>query len=313
MLDVRRLWVLREVARCGSFSGAAEALGYTQPAISRHVALLERETGATLLERRPSGVRLTDAGALLVRHADVILARLRDAEEDLDDLLGLRTGRLHMSTITSAAPTIVPLAVVEFRRRLPEVELSVSMVEPPGVLPKLRAGEVDLSLCNDASCLEAPDVDGVLLFEEPMRIALPRQHPLAARSRVRLGELATERWMLGTDHACPDAARFIRACHAEGFDPQIAFHNDDYTAVLGFVAAGVGVAPVPEMVARNASRDVRICTVRGVELTRPIVAVTPAGYQSRPARAMIEVLEQVAAEWQEAGRSLKSVAATRAA
>jgi DNA-binding transcriptional LysR family regulator len=313
MLDVRRLWVLREVARCGSFSGAAEALGYTQPAISRHVALLERETGATLLERRPSGVRLTDAGALLVRHTDVILARLRDAEEDLDDLLGLRTGRLHMSTITSAAPTIVPLAVVEFRRRLPEVELSVSMVEPPGVLPKLRAGEVDLSLCNDASCLEAPDVDGVLLFEEPMRIALPRQHRLATRSRVRLGELAAERWMLGTDHACPDAARFIRACHAEGFDPQIAFHNDDYTAVLGFVAAGVGVAPVPEMVARNASRDVRICTVRGVELTRPIVAVTPAGYRSRPAWAMIEVLEQVAAEWQETGRSLKSLAATQAA
>jgi DNA-binding transcriptional LysR family regulator len=313
MLEVRRLWVLREVARCGSFSGAAAALGYTQPAISRHVALLERETGATLLERRPSGVRLTDAGALLVRHADVILARLRDAEEDLDDLLGLRTGRLHMSTITSAAPTIVPLAVVELRRRLPEVELSVSMVEPPGVLPKLRAGEVDLSLCNDASCLEAPDVDGVLLFEEPMRIALPRQHPLAARSRVRLAELAAERWMLGTDHACPDAARFIRACHAEGFDPQIAFHNDDYTAVLGFVAAGVGVAPVPDMVARNASGDVRICTVRGVELTRPIVAVTPAGYRSRPARAMLEVLEEVCAKWQEAGRTLKSVAPTRAA
>jgi DNA-binding transcriptional LysR family regulator len=313
MLDVRRLRVLREVARCGSFSGAAEVLGYTQPAISRHVALLERETGTTLLERRPRGVRLTDAGELLVRHADGILARLRDAEEDLDDLLGLRAGRLHMSTITSAAPTIVPLAVVEFRRRLPEVELSVSMVEPPGVLSTLRAGGVDLALCNDEHCLEVPDVDGVLLFDEPMRIALPREHRLGGRSRVRLGELAQERWMLGTDHACPDAARFIRACHAEGFDPQIAFHNDDYTAVLGFVAAGVGVAPVPEMVARNAPGDVRICTVRGVELTRPIVAVMPAGYQSRPARAMLEVLEHVSARWQEAGRTLSSLAPKRAA
>src|SRR6185437_3235032 len=147
MLDVRRLRVLREVAHCGSFSAAAEALGYTQPAISRHVALLERETGTTLLERRPNGVRLTDAGELLVRHADGILARLRDAEDDLDDLLGLRAGRLHMSTITSAAPTIVPLAVVEFRRRLPEVELSVSMLEPPSVLSTLRAGNVDLAVC----------------------------------------------------------------------------------------------------------------------------------------------------------------------
>lgn len=305
--------MLREVARCGSFSGAADALGYTQPAISRHVALLERETGATLLQRRPTGVRLTDAGELLVRHADAILARLRDAEEDLDDLLGLRAGRLRMSSITSAAPTIVPLAVMEFRRRLPEVELSVSMVEPPGVLPAMRAGDVDLALCNDEHTLELPEVDGVLLFEEPVRIALPCEHRLAGRRRIRLAELAGERWMLGTDHACPDAARFIRACHAEGFDPQIAFHNDDYTAVLGFVAAGVGVAPVPDMVARKASPEVRICTVRGAELTRPIVAVMPAGYQSRPARAMLEVLEEVAARWQEQGRTLTALPPSQAA
>lgn len=305
--------MLREVARCGSFSGAAESLGYTQPAISRHVALLERETGATLLERRPSGVRLTDAGELLVRHADAILARLRDAEADLDDLLGLRAGRLRMSTITSAAPTIVPLAVMEFRRRLPEVELSVSMVEPPGILPTMRAGDVDLALCNDEQTLELPEVEGVLLFEEPMRIALPRGHRLAGRSRVRLGELADEGWMLGTHDACPDADRFVRACHAEGFDPRIAFYNNDYTAVLGFVAAGVGVAPVPEMVARSASPEVRICTVRGVELTRPIVAVMPAGYQSRPARAMVEVLEEVAVRWQEEGRTVASLPPSRAA
>jgi DNA-binding transcriptional LysR family regulator len=313
MLDVRRLRVLREVARCGSFSSAAEALGYTQPAISRHVALLERETGATLLQRRPSGVRLTDAGELLVRHTDAIMARLRDAEDDLQDLLGLRAGKLRMSTLTSAAATIVPKAIVEFRRRLPEVELSVSMVEPPGVVPKVRAGEVDLSLCNDESCLELPDIEGVLLFEEPLVVALPRSHRLAARSRVRLSELTDERWMLGTDHACPDAGRFIRACHAEGFDPQIAFHNDDYMAVLGFVAAGMGVAPIPDMVARHAPPEVRICTLRGVKLTRPIVAVMPAGYQSRPALAMVDVLGQVSEQWQAAGRSVTQMAGTRAA
>jgi DNA-binding transcriptional LysR family regulator len=313
MLDVRRLRVLREVARCGSFSAAAEMLGYTQPAISRHVALLERETGATLLERRATGVRLTDAGALLVGHADAILARLRDAEEDLDDLLGLRAGKLRMSTLTSAASTIVPLAILAFRERLPDVELSVSMVEPPGVLPTLRGGEVDLALCNDESYLELPDVEGLRLFEEPMLVALPRQHPAGRRGRVRLGDLAGERWMLGTAHACPDAARFVRACHAEGFDPHIAFHNDDYTAVLGFVAAGVGVAPVPDMVARKASPDVKICSLNGVKLNRPIVAVMPAGYQSRPARAMVEVLQGVTVQWKMAGRTLKPTARARAA
>lgn len=302
MLDVKRLRVLREVARRGSFSAAAEALGYTQPAISRQVALLERETGATLLQRQPSGIRLTDAGELLVRHADTILARLRDAEEQLHDLLGLRSGRLRMSTLTSAAATIVPLAITEFRERLPDVELSVSMVDPYGVLPLLRAGEVDLSLCNEPSYLELPDLAGAVLFEEPMLIALPRRHRLAGRKRVNLAELADDRWMLGTAQSCPDAGRFVRACHAAGFDPDIAFNNDDYTAVLGFVAAGVGVAPVPEMVARNAPAEVSICALHGVKLTRPICAVLPAGYQSRPAQAMLEVLREVSRRWQAEGR-----------
>jgi DNA-binding transcriptional LysR family regulator len=313
MLDVRRLRVLREVARCGSFSAAAESLGYTQPAISRHVALLERETGTALLERRPTGVRLTEAGRLLVGHADAILARLRDAEEDLDALLGMRAGKLRMSTVTSAAATILPLAIVEFRRRLPDVELSVSMVEPPGLPAVLRGGDVDLALCNDESYLELPEFDGHLLFEEPLRIALPREHRLAGRSRVRLEELAEEQWMLGTDRACPDADRFIRACHAEGFHPRIALQNDDYAAILGIVAAGVGVAPVPDMVARSASPDVHICTVRGVKLTRPIVAVMPAGYQSHSARAMLDILEEVSVDWQAAGRTVTPLARTQAA
>src|SRR5436305_11383364 len=114
MLDVRRLRVLREVARRGSFSAAAEALGYTQPAVSRQVALLEQETGATLLERRPDGARLTDAGELLVAHADAILARLQDAEDELGALLGLRSGRLRRSTLTSASTTGGPPAIAAF-------------------------------------------------------------------------------------------------------------------------------------------------------------------------------------------------------
>lgn len=312
MLDVRRLRVLREVARCGSFSSAAESLGYTQPAISRHVAILEQETGATLLERLPTGVRLTDAGELLVRHTATILSRLQDAEDELDELLGLRTGKLRMSTLTSAAATIVPWAIVEFRDRLPDVELSVSMVDPNGVLPLLRGGEVDLALCNDAGLLELADLDGVVLFEEPMLIALPRHHRLASRKALPLADLAGERWMLGTTHSCPDAGRFIRACHGAGFDPDIAFHNDDYTAILGFVSAGVGVAPVPDMVARGAPDDLRFVPLRGTKLTRPICALMPSGYQSPPARAMLEVLREVSLRWR-AGepRAERALAASR--
>src|SRR3954454_12001727 len=99
MLDVRRMRVLREVAACGSFSAAAEALSFTQSAISQHVAALERETGAQLVERNRRGVRLTDAGRVLVGHADAILARIDSAEEELAALAGLRGGGVRLVSV----------------------------------------------------------------------------------------------------------------------------------------------------------------------------------------------------------------------
>src|ERR687884_536259 len=129
MLDVRRLRVLREVAQRGSFSAAAEALSFTQSAVSQQVAALERETATKLLERGPRGVRLTDAGRALVEHADVILARIEDAEQELAAIAGLRGGRLRIATFQSAGTTLVPRALGEFHRRHPEVELTVTQEE----------------------------------------------------------------------------------------------------------------------------------------------------------------------------------------
>jgi len=130
-----------------------------------------------------------------------------------------------------------------------------------------------------------------------MLIALPRDHLLASRKEVGLTDLAQERWMLGTTKACPDADRFIQACHVSGFDPKIAFHHDDYAAILGFVAAGVGVAAVPEMVARKAPREVAICSLGADTMTRPILATLPAGYRPGPARVMLEVLREISDRW----------------
>ena len=130
-----------------------------------------------------------------------------------------------------------------------------------------------------------------------MLLALPPRHRLARRKRIALSELADEQWMLGTTTACPDAGRFIHACHTAGFEPQIAFHNDDYTAILGFVSAGVGVAPIPEMVARSAPRNVHVASFGPGKLTRPIVAALPAGYRPRAAAAMIEILQDVSKRW----------------
>src|SRR5947209_4700089 len=127
MLDTRRLRVLCEVARTGSFSAAAASLGYTQPAISRQISTLEAEVGAILVRRVPQGAVLTDAGRLLVEHADVVLSRLADAEVELKSLAGLEGGTLRIASFSSAAASIVPLAVAIFRERHPAVELELTL------------------------------------------------------------------------------------------------------------------------------------------------------------------------------------------
>src|SRR5919107_6338127 len=149
MLDVRRLRVLREVAACGSFSAAAESLAYTQSAVSQQIAALERECATKLLERGPRGVRLTDAGRALVQHADAILARIADAEEELAAIAGLRGGRLRIATFQSAGATLVPRALGEFHRRHPDVELSASTAEVQQAHEWLRSGEIDVAIVMD--------------------------------------------------------------------------------------------------------------------------------------------------------------------
>src|ERR671936_254894 len=138
MLDVRRLRVLREVAARGSFSAAAEALSFTQSAVSQQVAALERETGTMLVERGARGIRLTDAGRALVSHADAILARIEAAEEELAAIAGLRGGRLRLASFQSAGATLVPRAVAAFRSCHPQVELSMVEAEPAQACSLLR-------------------------------------------------------------------------------------------------------------------------------------------------------------------------------
>src|SRR4051794_41769227 len=124
MLDVRRMRVLREVAARGSFSAAADALAYTQSAVSQQIAALEREAGTRLVERNARGVRLTDAGRALVEHADAILARLADAEAELEAIAGLRGGRLRLVAVPSAGAPIMPQAVARFPDRHPPPALT---------------------------------------------------------------------------------------------------------------------------------------------------------------------------------------------
>src|SRR2546423_4470196 len=163
MLDVRRMRVLREVARQGSFSAAADALSYTQSAVSQQIAALEQEAGAKLLERGPRGVRLTDSGRALVEHSEAIFARLAAAEAELDDIAGMRAGRLRLASFSSAGATLAPLAVGTFRQRHPEVRMELIEADQDESVPRLRAGELELALVFEPHMMPATAFDGTEL------------------------------------------------------------------------------------------------------------------------------------------------------
>ncbi len=307
MLDVRRLRVLHEVAARGSFSAAADALAYTQSAVSQQIATLEREAGTLLVERGARGVRLTEAGRALVAHAEVILARLADAEAELEAIAGLRGGRLRLVSVPSAGATIMPRAIARFRERHPGVELSLQPAEPAEGIDLLRSGGCHIAVLIDApECGVADDgVERLPLLEDPMYVCLPTGHPLASAPGLRIADLAGGAWILGSNGVCPDTTILLRECRAAGFEPRIAFHSDDYLAIQGFVAAGVGVSLIPDLALVSVREDVVIRSLAGPPPTRTISAGTLAGgYRSPSAEAMLAVLAEVGGQFEAARRSL---------
>jgi DNA-binding transcriptional LysR family regulator len=299
MLDVRRMRVLREVALRGSFSAAAEALSFTQSAVSQQIAALEREAGTTLVQRSARGVRLTEAGEAVVRHAEAIMARLAEAEAELEAIAGLRGGRLRMASFESAGSTLMPLAIAAFAAKHPAVELSMSLSEPDDCLPLLRSGDLDLAIVFESTAADGGDgIERLHLLEDPMYLALPLDHPLAHRRRVRLADLAGEPWVAGTAD-CECNKLISRACAMAGYQPRIAFETDDYTAMQGFVAAGVGVSLIAELGLTTVREDVVIRDLGRDTPARQIYAATLAdGYRAPATQAMLDILSDVATRYE---------------
>jgi len=298
MLDVRRMKVLREVARQGSFSAAAEALAFTQSAVSQQVAALEREAGATLVERRGRGIRLTDAGHALVTHTDAILARLGDAEQELAAIAGLRGGRLRLGSFLSGGATLIPHAVAAFRAEHPDVELSMVEVEPEEAIDRLKRGQLDLALMYEHESMPYgldPALEITPLLDDPYDVVLPKGHALAASRRLRLSQLSGESWICGTPRdSCQKV--MIHSCNDAGFQPRVAFQTDDHHASQALVAAGVGVSLLPRLCLSTVHPAVEVRSLgRDAPVRRVFAGRLAEGYRSPATEAMIAVLEEIGA------------------
>jgi DNA-binding transcriptional LysR family regulator len=300
MLNLGRLQVLREVVARGSFSAAAEALSYTQSAISQSVSRLEAETGTALVIRDRRGVRPTAAGAALVAHAETIFEQVRVAEADLTAIVGGRAGRLRVASFPSGGASLMPMAVARFRRAHPDVALTLVEDEPEAIAPRLRAGELDLALLFEFPGAHArgqrpgAGLSSTLLLEDPMHLALPAEHPLVERPMLTLGDLRYEQWVQ-TSADSPCARHVVRSCLAAGYEPDVAFESDDYDTVQGLVAAGVGVALIPRLALIGGNSGIVVRALSPSSPARRVTVATMPGAGVAPAaRSMIQVLTDVA-------------------
>lgn len=306
MLDVRRLRVLDEVARRGSFAAAATHLHFSQSAVSQQIAALERQAGTQLVERQPRGVALTPAGRLLREHAHAILSGLEDAESDLRLLADGPGGRVRIGALPVAAATIVPLAAAELRRRFPAVELHVAHLDADALLDSLRAGALELAVTAGPVDAAAPAERGLVrcdVLVDELQVLLPRDHPATAAERPSLRDLAGERWVGDT------AGRAARVLDEHGASPaRIALVTDDHLVAQGYVAAGMAVALAPAVMTgwlRHGvcARPLAEAPRHAIQLVRRRACAAPAVV------AMADVLREIGARFAAGAASGEAAAA----
>jgi DNA-binding transcriptional LysR family regulator len=305
MHDLRLLNVLREVALRGSFSAAAESLAYTQPAISQQIARLEKHVGVKLIEREPRGVRLTPAGEVLVRHTERVMAQLAAADEELQDVAAQARGRLRIGSFATAAGTIVPRAVAAFRPLRPAIEVDISLLDPHESIPAVRRGDLEIAITEEGGFESEVDTGGLQiehLLDDHMWVSLPVDHPLATRPTVDLIDLRDEDWMFAClSGTCADSNVVLRACRDAGFQPRIAYQSDDYFAIQGLVASGMGVALIPGLGLASTRDDVAVRPVKGRPPHRRVAAVTASEPTGGAIPTMLECLRDAGALYAESG------------
>jgi DNA-binding transcriptional LysR family regulator len=308
VFDARLLSVFREVATRGSFSEAAVALSFTQPAISQQIARLERQLGTRLLARDARGVTLTPAGEVLLRHAEAVLGQLRAAEAEVQAVAGVERPRLRVGAFPSAAASIMPPALAALRADHPSAQVTMRVIEGPQAIDALRTGDLDLAMLLDSelSPLELPaDVDAIPVLDDPLLVALPYSHPLAGKASVSLTELREDDWMVcGVDGTCPDSNVVLRATSEAGFTPRIGFDSDDYAAIQGMVASGMGVALIPSLALVGARSDIAIKPLRDAAPARRVRAGVASDRPSALADALLEILRVAGRERSWTGRQL---------
>jgi DNA-binding transcriptional LysR family regulator len=295
-LSLTGLRVLREVAARGSFTAAAEALRYTQSAVSRQVAALESAAGRPLFERGPRGVALTPAGDALLRHASAVLDEVDAARRELEGLTAAATGRLRVGAFPTALAALVPRALAGLRRDRPGVDVSLREGSTPSQLRRVAAGSTDVAAVGVLPG-SRPTRDRRIALEhladDPLLVAVGPDHRLAGRRSVEIEELSSESWIAASLKADDT---LLGAWQWAEWTPRVEFVVREWTAKLGLVAANLGVTLVPGLAASAVRSDVRLVRIRSERhASRTVMTATRAKAQGSEATAFAERLNETAA------------------
>jgi DNA-binding transcriptional LysR family regulator len=302
MLDAAKLATLRAVVSHGSFSAAGDALGLTQPAVSRQVSLLERQLGAQLVRRTPQGVHPTEAGRLLVEHAEAILGRIAIAEVQLAELAGLRRGHVRLGSFFSALVYLSAevAAVMEARHpdlfRLQHDVISDELVDRRSAFSRLAAGELDVAIVFEHEFEPDPapdDVELVPLYDDPPCLLLPAGHPLAGARAVAPRQLARDTWIRAHEGS---AARLVdHVLRRAGAEPPLlhAGHGDEPVEAQAFIAAGRGVTVAHTLNVLISHEQIAVVPLAGGRPARRIQAAIARGQRAPAPRAVVDALREV--------------------
>ncbi|MEV7075118.1 LysR family transcriptional regulator [Streptomyces sp. NPDC093990] len=286
------LRVLRQIAESGSFTAAATRLGYTQSAVSRQAAALERSAGTALFERRPDGVRLTPAGLTLLRHARTILDCLTEAERDLTGAVS-RTELVRLGLFLSAGAAILPLALTRLVATDPQIKVTTTEGTTPSLIRALRAGSIDLAVLTSRPPHrpldgESPRLHVETVTDTELVVAVPSTGEFAGRTAVHVDELIDAPWIAAP---ASNAEPLLGVWPGLPGRPDIVHCARDWLTKLQLVAGGFGVTTVPSRLSPVLPSGVSLLHVEGAppEIRRVLVARLPG----RPTPAITAVTRAI--------------------
>jgi DNA-binding transcriptional LysR family regulator len=296
MFDLVRLQTLTTVVETGSFSGAARALHVSQPAVSRQIALLERQLGLPLLLRSRGGVQPTPAGQLLVDHATAVLDRLALAEVQVEALTAAHPGAVRLGSFFSALIYLSAEVAALIGEQHPDLVVSDDLVDPTTAYTKLGRGELDLAIVfeHDFSPTAVPDTLTVhRLFDDPVKILLPANHRLAQSTVIDLADLAGDTWIRAHDGSAADLAEHVLARHRLDPPRLLAGHGDEPVETQALVGAGRGVTLTHDLTVIIDQRNLLSRPLAGERFVRHIAVAHATGPLAPVVRTVLDAIQHV--------------------